>query len=165
MSETNPEEFLPLHVNWFHILLSLVGNFVGGRLSGYFLARGWSVNRSRKLALLVFAVMAVPSFLAAYVTNLWVIVAVIGWATFAHQAFSTLLFTTVTDVFPKEVVGSVTGFGSMFGAVGAAVITISVGYVIDAFGYTPLFFLGPVAYLIALGVLHACNPRLAPETV
>lgn len=140
--------------------LSIVGNFAGGWLSSYFLRRGWHINRARKLAMLLFALLAVPSFISAYVSNVWIIVAVIGFVTFAHQAFSTLLFTTVTDVFPGNVVASVTGFGSLFGAVGGILATISVGYVAQKFGYAPIFFLGTLAYILALGILHLSNPGL-----
>lgn len=144
-------------------VLSLIGNFAGGGLSSYLLRKGWTINRARKGAMLLFALMAVPAFLAGFTSSVWIVVAIVGWVTFAHQAFSTLLYTTVTDVFPKHVVGSVTGFGSMFGAIGGAIITISAGYIAKVFGYTPLFFLGTFAYLTGLGILHALNPRLEPE--
>jgi MFS transporter, ACS family, hexuronate transporter len=145
--------------------LSILGNFAGGWLSSYLLGKGWNINKARKYSMLLFAFLAVPSFISAYVTNVWIVVAVIGFVTFAHQAFSTLLFTTVADVFPNNVVGSVTGFGSLFGAVGGIIATLSIGYVAQKFGYAPIFFMGTFAYLCALGILHLSNPKLKPIEV
>ena len=140
--------------------LSIIGNFAGGGLSSYLLRKGWHINKARKYSMLLFALLAVPSFISAYVTNVWIVVGVIGFVTFAHQAFSTLLFTTVADVFPNNVVGSVTGFGSLFGAVGGILATLTIGYVAQKFGYAPIFFMGTFAYLLALGILHLSNPKL-----
>ena len=134
--------------------LSIVGNFAGGGLSSYMLKIGWNINKSRKLAMLLFALLAIPSFVSSYVSNVWIVVAIIGFVTFAHQAFSTLLYTTVTDVFPNSVVGSVTGFGSMFGAIGGIVASFAAGFVAQKFGYAPFFYMGTFAYLLALLVIH-----------
>jgi MFS transporter, ACS family, hexuronate transporter len=141
-------------------VLSIVGNFAGGGLSTYLISKGWKINKARKNVMLLFALLAVPSFVSAYVTNVWIVVTIIGLVTFAHQAFSTLLLTTVTDVFPSSVIGSVTGFGSLFGAVGGIIATLSVGYIAQAFGYAPIFFMGTFAYLLALLIVHLSNPKL-----
>jgi len=145
--------------------LSIVGNFAGGGLSSFLLRRGWQINKARKLSMLLFALLAVPSFISAYVSNVWIVVGVIGFVTFAHQAFSTLLLTTVTDVFPDNVVASVTGLGSLFGATGGILATLTVGYIAQKFGYAPIFFMGTFAYLLALGVLHLSNPGLKQVTL
>jgi MFS transporter, ACS family, hexuronate transporter len=140
--------------------LSIVGNFAGGGLSTYLLRRGVQINKARKYTMLLFSLLAVPSFVSAYVTNVWIVVAVIGLVTFAHQAFSTLLLTTVADVFPSHVVASVTGFGSLFGALGGILATLTVGYIAKAFGYAPIFFMGTFAYILALGIVHLTNRKL-----
>lgn len=145
--------------------LSIVGNFAGGGLSSFLLRRGWQINKARKLSMLLFALLAVPSFISAYVSNVWIVVAMIGFVTFSHQAFSTLLLTTVTDVFPDNVVASVTGFGSLFGATGGILATLAVGYIARNFGYAPVFFFGTFAYILALGILHISNPGLKPVEV
>jgi MFS transporter, ACS family, hexuronate transporter len=145
--------------------LSIVGNFAGGGLSSFLLRRGWPINKARKLSMLLFALLAVPSFISAYVGNVWIVVAVIGFVTFAHQAFSTLLLTTVTDVFPNNVVASVTGLGSLFGATGGIIATLAVGYIAQKFGYAPIFFFGTFAYLLALAAVHFLNPGLKQVSV
>ena len=46
----------------------------------------------------------------------------IGFAASAHQAWSANIFTTVSDMFPKKAVASVTGIGGMAGAIGGMLI-------------------------------------------
>ena len=154
--------FIPV---MFIYTVSLVGNFVGGGISTAILRRGHSLNRARKLAMLGFALLAVPSFVSAFLSNVWIVVGIIGVVTFAHQAFSTLLLTTVADVFRRDVTASVTGFGGMLGAAGGVLAAVAAGYVSATFGYTPLFFFGSFAYLAALGILHLLNPRLEPAAL
>ncbi|MEM5734273.1 hypothetical protein AAEI00_21695, partial [Shewanella algae] len=51
---------------------------------------------------------------------------IIGLAASAHQAWSANIFTTVSDMFPKSAVGSVTGLGGMFGAIGGILLSLAV---------------------------------------
>lgn len=52
--------------------------------------------------------------------NDWLAVATIGIACAAHQAWSANIFTTVSDMFPKKVVASITGIGGMAGSLAAS---------------------------------------------
>ena len=42
----------------------------------------------------------------------------------AHQAWSANLFTTVSDMFPKKTVASVTGIGTMAGGIGGVMVQL-----------------------------------------
>src|SRR3546814_11105506 len=99
-------------------LLSDVGSIAGGWASSRLIARGYSVNRARKLTMLVCAVAVTPIFFAQWVSHLWIAVLIIGLATAAHQAWSANLFTLVSDMFPRKAVGSVIGIGGTAGALG-----------------------------------------------
>ena len=55
--------------------------------------------------------------------NMWLAVLVIGIAAAAHQAWSANIFTTVSDMFPKRAVASVTGIGGMAGGLGGIALT------------------------------------------
>jgi ACS family hexuronate transporter-like MFS transporter len=66
-------------------------------------------------------------------------------------------------MFPKRVVGSVTGLGGMMGAVGGMVLFFVTGKVLKATGnYLPVFILASFAYLAALLVVHLLAPKLQP---
>ena len=49
-------------------------------------------------------------------------IAVIAIGGAAHQAWSANLFTTVSDMFPKKAVGTITGIGAAFGGLGGVFI-------------------------------------------
>ena len=147
-------------------LMSDVGSIGGGWLSSQFLKMGWSLNRSRKTAMLIFALAATPVAFAAYASNVWLAVAIIGLATAAHQGFSANLYTLPGDVFPKAAVGSVVGIGGMIGGIGGMVMSKYVGGVLESLGtYTPIFIVASTAYLLALLAVHLLSPRLAPVVI
>ena len=128
--------------------------------------RGWTINRSRKTAMLICAVAVVPIVLASITSSLWLAVILIGIAAAAHQGWSANLFTISSDMFPKQAVGSVVGIGGMFGAIGGMCISPLVGYILDTTGsYVPIFIIAASAYLIALLIIHLLAPKLEPATV
>lgn len=143
--------------------LADVGSIGGGWLSSRLIARGWSVNAGRKLAMLVCAVCVTPVVLVTQVQNMWAAVWLVGLAAAAHQGWSANLFTTASDMFPKRAVGSIVGLGGMAGALGAMGILKLTGAILTATGsYTTLFVIAGSAYLVALTLMHALVPRLAP---
>ncbi len=110
-------------------LLSTVGSVAGGWLPMYFInKKGWTVAKSRRISMLIYAFCVLP-ILGALVLgsiNVWLAVLVIGIAAAAHQAWSANIFTTVSDMFPKKSTGSVTGIGGMFGSVGGIFLSLFV---------------------------------------
>ena len=99
-------------------LIGDVGSVGGGWLSSTLIKRGWTVNAARKTAMLVCALAVTPIVFAANTTNLWVAVGLIGLAAAAHQGWSANVYTLTSDMFPKQAIGSVVGFGGTAGAIG-----------------------------------------------
>jgi ACS family hexuronate transporter-like MFS transporter len=142
-------------------LIADVGSIGGGWLSSSLIKRGWSVNASRKLAMLLCALAVVPIVFAAEASNLWVAVLLVSLAAAAHQGWSANLFTLTSDMFPRRAVGSVVGIGGMAGAIGGMVISLVVGELLQRTGsYVPVFLIAGSAYLVALAVVQALAPRL-----
>lgn len=147
-------------------LLSDVGSVGGGWMSGRFMKSGMSLNKARKLTMLICALCAVPVAFAAFASNLWVAVLIIGLATAAHQGFSANLYAFPGDVFPRSAVGSVVGIGGMLGGIGGMIMAKYAGFVLDQIGtYTPIFVVAASAYLVALLVVHLISPRYEPAKV
>jgi ACS family hexuronate transporter-like MFS transporter len=146
-------------------ILADIGSIGGGWLSSFLIKRHWSVNASRKLAMLVCAVSVVPIVFASVTTSLWTAVVLIGLAAAAHQGWSANLFTLASDMFPRRAVASVVGIGGMAGAIGGMLIAKVVGYLLEWTGsYLPVFIIAGSAYLIALAVIHYLAPRMDPAT-
>jgi ACS family hexuronate transporter-like MFS transporter len=143
-----------------------VGSIGGGWLSGVLLRRGWSVNGARKTAMLLCALAVVPIPFAAHAEHEWVAVCLVGLAAAAHQGWSCNVFTLASDMFPRRAVGSVVGFGGMWGAIGGMLIAKITGYVLQATGsYVPVFIIAASAYLVALAIVQVLVPRLEPAAL
>ncbi|RIV17928.1 MFS transporter [Fibrisoma montanum] len=146
-------------------VVSDAGSVFFGWLSTRFMERGWTANRARKTTMLICALCVVPIFFAAQTSSLTVAIALIALATAAHQGWSANMYTFASDLFPKNVVASVTGIGGMFGAVGGILLALLAGRIITSFGYLPMFIISSCAYLIALIIIHLVLPRLEPVRV
>jgi MFS transporter, ACS family, hexuronate transporter len=143
-----------------------VGSIGGGWLSSSFIKRGWSVNRSRKTAMLICACCVVPIVFASTVSGTWSAVALLGLATASHQGFSANLFTIASDMFPRRAVASVVGIGGFGGAVGGMFIATLTGFLLQISGrYLPVFILAGSSYLLALLLVHLLSPRLDPVSI
>jgi ACS family hexuronate transporter-like MFS transporter len=140
-----------------------VGSIFGGWLPARFVQAGWSVNRARKTAMLICAMVVLPVVFAAKMQSLWGAILVISLAAAAHQGWSANLFTLVSDLFPRNAVASVVGIGSFGGAIGGALIATLTGFLLQLTdSYVPIFFIAGFIYLVALLVIHSLTPRLQP---
>jgi ACS family hexuronate transporter-like MFS transporter len=144
-------------------LLADSGSIFGGWISGFFMRKGWSINKARKLTLLMCALVILPVSYVAFTENKWIAVVLIGIAAAGHQAWSANLFTIVSDLFPKKAVASVTGIGGMVGALAGIVSDKALGRVLDSAGNTGYFWaflISGTLYLFILGIVHLMIPKM-----
>jgi ACS family hexuronate transporter-like MFS transporter len=115
------------------------------------------------MTMLLFALLVIPVIFAQH-SALWTAIALISLAAASHQAWSANLFTTVSDMFPKKAVGTITGIGGMAGAVGGILIAKLAGYLLDTFGqnrgYFILFFICGSAYIVAWVIFNLLAPKM-----
>jgi ACS family hexuronate transporter-like MFS transporter len=143
--------------------IATLGSIGGGWLSSSMLHHGWTINRSRKTAMLICAVAVLPIIFASRIQSMWLAVLIVGLAAAAHQGWSANLFTIASDSFPKQAVGTVVGFGGMAGAVGGMLIAKLTGAILQATGsYLPVFLIAGFAYLTALAIVQLLVPRIEP---
>ena len=143
-----------------------VGSIGGGWLSSSLLKRGWTLNASRKTALLVCALAVTPIVIAARTTDAWLAVFLIAIAAGAHQGWSANIYTLASDMFPRTAVASVVGFATMAGSISGMFASKAVGYILQHTGsYVPVFVIAGLAYLVALGFVQVMSPRLKPAQV
>ncbi|HEY5747088.1 MAG TPA: MFS transporter [Chryseolinea sp.] len=145
-----------------------LGSIGGGYLSSYLIRKGWAVFKARKASMLFFALCVVPIMTAQFAGNVWIAVALISLAAAAHQAWSANVFTTVSDMFPKNAVSSVVGIGGMAGSIGGMLFPLLVGNLLDHYkaegnitiGYNILFVICGFGYLLAWGMMHLLAPKM-----
>ena len=156
---------LPLASLWLPLFVvynaSTVGSIFGGWLPAPFHKMGLSQTSSRLAAMLFCACLVVPILLANYTHSEWSAIALFSLAAGAHQGWSANIFTTVSDMFPRTEVASVTGIGGMAGAGGGALMAQLAGYILQHTGrYTVLIAISAGAYLFALAVIVLLAPGL-----
>jgi ACS family hexuronate transporter-like MFS transporter len=148
-------------------IISDVGSILGGYISSALIKRGWTVNRSRKTTMLVFAAIVPIVIIASQTRSAWLAVTLVGIAAASHQAWSANIFTLASDMFPNRAVGSVIGIAGFAGGVGGIAVAEFAGRVLQADPrfYLPMFVVAGVAYLAALGVIQLLTPKLEPAEI
>lgn len=165
------EIMLPLAVLYS---MTMFGSIGGGWFPMYFIKRGYTPYDGRMKAMFIIALFPLLILLAQPLggSTFWIPVFFIGIGASAHQAWSANIFTTVSDMFPKKAVGSVTGIGGMAGGIGGVIVSKVGGALFDHYkalghietGYTIMFAICAVAYLIAWVVMKALVPKYKPIT-
>lgn len=157
----------------------------GGYLPTYFVdKKGMNPYIGRMRAMLIFACFPLLGLIAqpmgAY--SAWWPAIIIGLLGAGHQAWSANLYTTVSDMFPKSTVASITGIGAMAGGVGSFLINKGSGMLFtyaegqgEAFrfmgfdgkpaGYMIIFCICAVAYLVGWCIMKALVPKYKPIVV
>ncbi len=157
-----------VHLVTIYVIVTILSIF-GGWVIGYLNKQGWTITRARKTGMFVFALCVIPIIVVTNVGE-WVAVLLIGIAAAAHQAWSANLYTTVSDMFPKNAVASVIGIGGMAGATGGMLFPIFSGRLLDTFtasgnvtaGYAILFGICAVAYVVTFLLHHLLAPKFEP---
>jgi nitrate/nitrite transporter NarK len=158
--------------------VSIIGSVYGGSIPMTLIKKGMAVYKARMLAMFLIALAPLIVLSTQYfgnVSEFGKMAAVLAVATIcigaaAHQAWSANLFTTVSDMFPKKAVGSVTGIGAMAGGLGGVLVQQLAGGLTDAFkenpqtAYLVMFIVCALSYLIAWAIMKALVPRHQPIT-
>jgi ACS family hexuronate transporter-like MFS transporter len=153
--------------------LATCGSIFGGWIPLNFIKKGWAVPKARKTSMLIYAFFPLPVIISQSLGqySMWYAVIIIGIAAAAHQAWSANIFTTVSDMFPKNAVSSVTGIGGMAGAIGGMLIAKLASNLLEHFkaigdikiGYYIMFFICGLAYLLAWTIMFKILiPKMKP---
>ncbi len=158
--------------------VAIIGSVYGGSIPMTLIKKGMQVYKARMTAMFLIAVAPLTVLSTQYFGNVdhfgkmaaVLAVATICIGTAAHQAWSANLFTTVSDMFPKKAVGSVTGIGTTAGGIGGVIIQLLAGRLTDAFKQTPqtayliMFTICALSYLMAWSIMKILVPRHEPIT-
>ncbi|WP_223815415.1 MFS transporter [Sphingobacterium litopenaei] len=164
---TGTQIMLPLAVLYS---MTMVGSIGGGWFPMYFINKGYNAYDGRMKAMLIIALFPLVVLLAQPFGDIsyWVPVLLIGVGASAHQAWSANIFSTVSDMFPKTTVASVTGIGGMAGGIGGVVMSKLGGFLFDKYdalgnidtGYTIMFSICAVAYIVAWFIMKSLVPKM-----
>jgi ACS family hexuronate transporter-like MFS transporter len=124
---------------WIPFVVAGFGNILGGMLSAALLKRSWSLTAARKTAVTVFAALMLCAIPAVLAREPWVAIACVSLAMVGYTGSTANMLAFPSDVFPKNVVGSVYGLGSMGAGFGGMVFTLITGWAIERYSYVPVF--------------------------
>jgi ACS family hexuronate transporter-like MFS transporter len=124
---------------WIPFLASDIGNLTGGFCSAYLIKRGMPVIRARKWVCVVSSLPVLAGIPAALTGNAYLAIALISFAVWGYASWATMGLTLPCDLFPQDVVASVTGLSGLAAGAAGTAFTLIVGVLVDKFSYFPAF--------------------------
>jgi ACS family hexuronate transporter-like MFS transporter len=134
---------------WMPFVAADLGNFTGGLVSGYCIRRGVPVVRARTWVCAISCLPVLAGIPAAGVHNVYAALALICFALWGYASWSTMGLTLPSDLFPQDVVASVTGLSGLAAGLVGTVFTLLVGVLVDRFSYAPAFLVAGLLPIIA----------------
>jgi ACS family hexuronate transporter-like MFS transporter len=149
---------LPLMVMY---AVANLGGLFGGWLSSTLLKRGWSLNAARKTAVLACNLMVVPVAFDSRFQHAWVAIGILGLAMAGHQGWASNLFAMLADIYPRQVVASITGLTGMGASIGGMFAAAITGLILKHTGsYQPILIWASASYITVLGGICLFIPKI-----
>ena len=138
---------------WIPFAAFAAGSLLGGAIPKSLTNRGWTVNRARKTVMIVISCLA-PFFCLLIVRADSAVLAMIGLMAFmfGHAAWGNIVIPA--EVFPKHVVGTVSGLGGALGGLAGVITQLLVGWSVQYLSFAPVFAVVGSVYLIAFVLVH-----------
>lgn len=137
---------------WLPYLAADLGALAGGWLSGRLVASGTTAIAARMAVMLPCAVAMPLSLAVNHAPSRTLTLVLICIVTFSHMAWKTNQNTLTNDIFPKPMIGTVSGLLAFGNGLGGTLFIWTTGYIVQWFGYEAIFMLmavlHPLAYLI-----------------
>lgn len=134
---------------WIPFAVAAAGNIAGGALPRFLISRGWELDKARKSTMgLMTGLMLLCSLLATQVSNSALALVIVACMMFCHAAWGNI--TLPAEVFPKQAVGTITGFGGTLGSFAGALSQLYIGKIVDSYGFGPIFIACAGLYPAAL---------------
>lgn len=134
---------------WIPFLAADLGNFTGGFASGYLIRRGIKVVPARKWVCVISSIPILAGIPAALTHSAFWALAFISLAVWGYASWSTMGLTFPSDLFPQDVVASVTGLSGLGAGLVSAGFTFVVGRLVDKYSYLPAFVVAALVPLLA----------------
>ena len=161
----------------FTLYLITMLSLVGGKLPTIFINRNKeNPYAARMRAMFIFAFVPLVVLFAQPLGTIspWFPIILIGLGCAAHQSWSANIYTTVSDMFPKNAIATVTGIGGMAGGVSSMLMQSCagslfvyadevqlefMGFVGKPAGYFIIFCICSVSYLIGWSIMKILVPK------
>ncbi|MFB3826351.1 MAG: MFS transporter [Bryobacteraceae bacterium] len=147
---------------WLPFFSGGAGNIGGGWFSSRLIARGWTVHKARKTALVISVALCLSAVLVPAAPNAAWALALICLASLGINAVAANLMGLITDLFPQRVLARVSGMtGVGDGAMSMTMMQLT-GIVVDRYSYLPVFVAAGVFPLMSLASLLLLVGKIRP---
>jgi ACS family hexuronate transporter-like MFS transporter len=136
---------------WIPFLLGDIGGLAGGGAAGLLQRRGLRIDKVRRWTMYTSSLLCVASLFVPLARSTALAFLLIGIAMLADNFLSANMFASMTDLFPEQQIGRVTGFSGVASGLSGLLFPLLTGVLVDHFSYTPVFFL--VALMPLAGTL------------
>ncbi len=137
---------------WVPYVGAAIGSISGGYFSGRLISKGATVNKARKTAIVIGAVIMFLGLLATILlaNSPLKFVVIVAFVLFGFQFTIGNIQTIPSDLFSGKSVGSLAGFGGSIGVFAVIIMNFLVP-IISKISYIPIFIM--IAIFVPLGVL------------
>jgi sugar phosphate permease len=143
-------------------MFGMAGNIFGGMLTDKLVKLTGSVDKGRKLGFTGAFLLGALSMTLPFVGSDFLAVLLMGLALFGNQWVAATYIGTVGDVVPQHLAGRVNGIAGLADNGASMIAVLYTGVVVDAFGWTPVFFGVGVFPFLAMASLFLVLRKIEP---
>jgi ACS family hexuronate transporter-like MFS transporter len=143
-------------------MFGMAGNIFGGILTDKLVKATGSVDKGRKLGFTGAFLLGALSMTLPFVGSDFLAVLLMGLALFGNQWVAATYIGTVGDVVPQHLAGRVNGIAGLADNGASMIAVLYTGVVVDAFGWTPVFFGVGVFPFLAMASLFLVLRKIEP---
>jgi ACS family hexuronate transporter-like MFS transporter len=147
---------------WIPFFAADAGSLAGGYAAQRLIARGVSVDATRKRLVWIGALLVVLSLPAVGDGSAAASIMLIGLAMFAIQFKASNLFALPVDMFPPGEIGRIWGLFGAVGSLGGMAFVAAVGWVSEHYSYEPVIWAVGLTQLLSAAFVSLLIPRIAP---
>ncbi len=138
---------------WVPFLFGDVGYLTGGWLSGKLMDRGWSLGRARRGVMYAGAAVMPAAIFAPLAPSYELALGAICVMALGHAMWVSNVQSIPADTFAPHEVATASGLTGMGGAFGGMLANLGTGWVVQNYGYSPVFFVAGLMHPLAAWTL------------
>ena len=135
-------------LSWIPFFLGGIGGVTGGWSAGWLQRRAFSQYDVRRITMYGSSILCLTSLAVPFNHNTVVLLLMMSIAIFGHNFLSANMYGAITDLFPENAVGRITGLTGVAGGLSGLLFPLLTGFLVDRISYTPVFLVASVMPLI-----------------
>lgn len=149
---------------WVPYVGAAFGSFAGGWCSSHLMHKGHSVNFSRKLSIVIGALIVLPMLVVvAFVKDPIYAVICMAVILFGYQFTINNIQTIPSDIFAGKSVGSLAGLGGAAAAIGTICVMVFIPILTAGGNWTPFFIMGAMLVPLSLASVFFFGGRIESQ--